>query len=240
MTKEQLIVRLSEEVCFQFNEFIQLEESLLNDKEVIIRILKSNNDLFEYVPTFFKDDIEVAYTAIQRNGYPFVYASERLQNDRTYVLEAAKNGIGENYQYLSDNFKNDLEIATLALNHDPYGMIDFITDKLKNHYEFMLLAISKCGDVAAFECSEDLLSNKDFVLKAIEICPNSYMSLQPSENSLAKDKDVIILTLKEMLAREYYRTEYLYDNIFSIVTEGGIKENLINELLGEVKKLCDI
>jgi hypothetical protein len=154
LTKEKLMIRLSEELIFQFDEFYQLDQSLINDKQIAIKILNSNNLVFAFFPYIFRDDEEGADAAIQRIGYPFRFASERLKNDRLFILEATKNGIGENFQYLNEIFKNDIEIASLALNFDPYGVFGFIGDSLKNNFEFMLLAISRCGDIAAYECSQ--------------------------------------------------------------------------------------
>jgi hypothetical protein len=236
LTKEKLMIRLSEELIFQFDEFYQLDQSLINDKQIAIKILNSNNLLFEFFPYFFRDDEEVAYAAIQRNGYPFRFASERLKNDRLFILEATKNGIGENFQYLNEIFKNDIEIASLALNFDPYGVFGFIGDSLKNNFEFMLLAISRCGDIAAYECSQELLLNINFVYKAIKIYPDSYMPIAKSENPLSINKDVILLTLNEMHVYEHYRTEYLYDAIYNTIKNEAINDNEINELLIKVKK----
>lgn len=238
MTKVELMNRITLKEKFNRSEFELLDNSLINDKDIIIQILKSNNDLFKYVPEFLRDDNDVAYSAIQRNGYPFIYASVRLQNDRLYILEASKNGIGENFQYLSDSFKNDIEIATICIcSHDPYGMIEYIGDSLKSNFDFMLLAIRRCGDFAVYACCDDLLSNKEFIIKAIQIYPETYMILTHSEYiSLAMDKEIIMLTLNEMLTNEYYRIDYLFDAISEIIKKCEINDNDINDLFIKVKR----
>jgi hypothetical protein len=160
----------------------------------------------------------------------------------SHILESLEKKLTKSYDFkiicVGRNIKNK-PFKNRKIRFVKWNFLNFSKSKLsflKNNFEFMLLAISRCGDIAAYECSQELLLNINFVFKAIKICPDSYMPIAKSENPLSINKDVILLTLNEMRVYEHYRTEYLYDAIYNTIKNEAINDNEINELLIKVKK----
>ena len=102
--------------------------------------------------------------SIRRNPLDLQFASERLKNDLTIVLEAVRrNGIA--LQFASEGLKNDLTVVLEAVRQN--GMaLQFASEGLKNDQTAVLVAVRRNGMALQF-ASERLKNNQTVVLEAV-------------------------------------------------------------------------
>jgi hypothetical protein len=86
-----------------------INKSFLNDKEVIMLCLKNyeyDEDNFknflEYLNDDFKDDKEIVMASVKKCGLNFIYASNRLRNDKQVVLTAINNSYYDFYKGINE------------------------------------------------------------------------------------------------------------------------------------------
>jgi hypothetical protein len=113
---------------FQFASY-----NIRNNKNIVIKLLKENGLVLEWVSDRLKDDEEVVLEAIKQNCLAIKFASYSVRNNKKIAMIAIKkNGI--NLSHLSDELKKDKQVVLEAASN-------FILDK-----EFMMLAEKKWRD----------------------------------------------------------------------------------------------
>ena len=192
-----------------------IDSSLLADKDVALALVaKCGNDL-QHVSEELKDDKEVVLTAVSTHSNAIAYASSRLKEDRELVLFALSHPILHTSfmeiwapkqlltYFVAPKFKDDKEVLLTAVDNGE--ILDFM-DRINPLYrslpmEYKLdhdiaLKALKANRIALKDIPQELFSNKEFVLKAID----NWMKYRTSADlsflvdrinkSLLDDKDV--------------------------------------------------
>jgi tetratricopeptide (TPR) repeat protein len=123
------------------------DDSIKNDREFVMKILKVNGNVLDYVDESFRSDREVALIALKSCPYAYTWVSEELKNDREFVMLALEH---EDYtKYFADivkKFPCDRTIVLKALVMDPYAY-EFICPELKKDAEIIEIVNDQDPDI---------------------------------------------------------------------------------------------
>lgn len=87
-------------------------EKLLADKELILKAVKLDGQIFYYASSELRDDKEVALTAVTNKWLILKYASKRLRGDKDIAIAALKNNLKAS-MYLTEDIKKDPEVEAI-------------------------------------------------------------------------------------------------------------------------------
>ena len=158
-----------------YNEIMRLKE----DMEVVLKSVGLDREAVKYLNQQFKNDKEVAFETLKGDTRVLAYASTQLKNDKEFVLKIINKGISA-LAYAGKNILNERDTVFYylkklekydAINH---GNID------KHHSIFK--------NIAPF-----LLDDEEVMSKAVSVFG---ISLQYASKRLKKNKEIIILALK--------------------------------------------
>jgi len=90
-------------------------ERLQKDRALVRKMIrKTHGGAFKYAQ-YFHDDRTMILLAIAERSWYFEYASDRLKNNKKYVLEAIVKTKGHAFDYVSNELKDDKEVALAAV-----------------------------------------------------------------------------------------------------------------------------
>ncbi|WOG25540.1 PEP/pyruvate-binding domain-containing protein [Endozoicomonas sp. 8E] len=72
-------------------ELLREDFDLDHDRDLVLLLVRQNPRIFKDIADIFKDDIDIAKTAIEQEGDLLAFASERLRNNTSLVLLAVNN-----------------------------------------------------------------------------------------------------------------------------------------------------
>lgn len=87
-------------------------EEILADKEVILKAVKIDGQIFYYASQELRDDKEVALEAISNKWLIIKYASKRLRGDKDVAITALNKNLKAE-MYLTDEIKKDADVDLL-------------------------------------------------------------------------------------------------------------------------------
>jgi hypothetical protein len=122
-------------------------------------------DVMEKIEESLLDDKDIIDYAVGIDGCALEYASDSLKNDKDVVLKAVNND-GSALSYASDNLKDDKEVVMTALKNDGWALSD-ASDSLKSDKEVCLQAVITSGDAVIDDIGDSLKRDKD-IITAIE------------------------------------------------------------------------
>ncbi|PIS00701.1 MAG: hypothetical protein COT84_06255, partial [Chlamydiae bacterium CG10_big_fil_rev_8_21_14_0_10_35_9] len=141
------------------------------------------------------DDKDFMLDAIQQNARSFRFASERLKNDKDFILTAMGHDLFTGsliFKHASEKLKDDKDFM-LAASQRSYLILIDASERLRNDKNFMLAAIKK-GGLPLQHASERLKDDKDIVLAAIRrYAPD----LRWASERLQDDKDVVLTVIRQ-------------------------------------------
>ena len=85
--------------------------------------------------------------AVKQNWGAFQYASERLENDRLIVMEAAKQdrrGLLR-LEHFSLQFRNDFDIVLAAAKQDGLHL-EYTSERWQDNFEIVMAEVKQTGD----------------------------------------------------------------------------------------------
>lgn len=95
------------------------DDSLKNDREFLIQVLRINGYVLKAIPKF-KNDTEFVLNAVTQNGLALLHASTDLQNNEDVVMAAVtQNGIA--LQYASISIRGNVKVAIAAVQQSHYA-----------------------------------------------------------------------------------------------------------------------
>ena len=147
-----------------FDIYIQLlrkDFDLDNDRDLVLFLTHQNPAIYKYVTDKFKDDTEIAKSAIELRGDFLKYASNRLKNDKSLVLLAVKD-FGHALQYASTELKNDPDVVLSAVRSDEYAFCH--AGPIAKNNQALLRAIIEVKPGTMDFVAEYLKKDKDSVL----------------------------------------------------------------------------
>ena len=82
-------------------------------KYAVLDAVKQNGNALAYASERLKDDREFVLAAVTQNGWALEYASETMKDDREIVLAAVKQDV-DAFEYASETLKNDRILQRLV------------------------------------------------------------------------------------------------------------------------------
>ncbi len=185
--------RLKSDKNFVLKALDKIEEN--RDKYHIYQVFNT----LDFVSKELLDDKDVILKAIARQNSPFEYASDRLKNDRAFVLEALKVDPFI-LTYVAKPLMDDKEIVLTALGkygkpwkNGPYASnIKFASDRLKGDKEVALEALASDGSYIQ-HISDQLKNDREIVMFAVE---SSGYALKYVSDELKNDRGIVSAAIK--------------------------------------------
>lgn len=175
--------------------FIQLlreYSDLDHDRDLVLFLVHQNPWIFGDIADRFKDDIEIAKTAVNQRGLSLGYASNRLKNDKSLVMLAVNNG-ADALDDASTELKNDPGVV-LSATRNSVNAFCFAGPEAKSN-EALLRIIIEENPSTMFYATETLKNDKDFVLPLLSRRASIYKYLSdslksdPEIQTIARNKD---------------------------------------------------
>ena len=167
--------------------FIQLlreDFGLDNDRDRVLFLVQQNPIIFSHISDKFKDDIEIAESAIGQQASLLLHASNRLKNYKSLVVLAVKND-GKLLNEVSTDLRNDPQVVMAAARQHPYAFCH-AGSMLKSN-EQLLRIIIKESPLAMFFATDSLKNDKDFVMPLLSQEASIYKYLS---DRLKSDPDI--------------------------------------------------
>jgi len=139
--------------------------TIFNDKELMIKLLKSNLDYILYLKDEWKDDKEFMLKLILESPSPNIlkYASDKLKADRDLVLEAIKHN-GYALCYASTMLQQDKELFMLAIK-DNGAVWQTVGKKYFKNNKEVVLSLLEEGILYPLMDLSDALKRDEDILK---------------------------------------------------------------------------
>ena len=147
---------------------------LKNDRSFVLKVVEKSGWRFQFASEKLRDDRDVAMAAIKSfvgdvEQAPLKHASKRLQSDREIVVESIKT-CPESLKFAPETFKDDTKIATQVLS-------SAVNDN------------STCMNFF----SDRIKDEKEFALSAVKTDPRFFKYVS---SRLKADRDVVFQTVK--------------------------------------------
>lgn len=139
-----------------------------DNEKLVLLASKNNINSLEYASQRLKNDKEfIISTAIKLKTDKVIYfASESLIHNKQFVIDIIKR-IGFNLYFVFDEFKDDIDVVEAAVRNDIRNF-EHASDRLKENEIIVLDLTKKYGPVLRY-ASNKLLNNPNFMMKAISI-----------------------------------------------------------------------
>ncbi len=144
-----------------------IPDHLKNDREIALAAVRANGDMITFFPKFHNDK-EIILAAVEWKPDLFKWASEKLKNDKEFVLKVLKNQefVERNlHQSISNKLLDDKEVF-LEVARRGNGL-QFFSKKLLNDKAIMLEAVRNNSNSVFRAASQELKEDKEFVLAAL-------------------------------------------------------------------------
>ena len=153
--------------CYFFKARPYLNQSILNDKDIIFLAAKKNrfgnNDL-KYLKKEFKENKEIVMAIVESSPLNLKYASNTLKKDRDICLAATQYSL-DAISFIDKSLKKDLDVAfhLIKIHDDAFKYID---KSLLSNLKFAKKVINYDGTLIE-KFSEKIRKNKEIVIKAV-------------------------------------------------------------------------
>ena len=160
-------------------------ETILNNKDVVLKTIALEEQGFYYFSDALKDDEEVALEAVSTDAFNFSFVSTRLKDDEEVALNAA-NLCGE-YWSEFDAYGRWLNVG--------FDFFEALSDRLKSDKSFLLdlINLRGGGEFALYHFSKEFKDDKDLVLLAVS---KNYKLIEYVSERLKNDPDILALKVK--------------------------------------------
>lgn len=110
------------------------DRSTVSNREDAFEAIFNDAGNLEYCCLVLKDDEELVMAAIELDSYAFEHASDRLKNDKGFILNAIKNDVEPDglLAFATDAITSDIDVILTALEHD--GCDGFFFTELTNDF----------------------------------------------------------------------------------------------------------
>ncbi|WOG25542.1 DUF4116 domain-containing protein [Endozoicomonas sp. 8E] len=167
-----------------FIELLREDFNLDDDRAQVRFLVRHNPRVFKYIADRFKNDIEIAESAIEQQGDLLEYASNHLKNNKSLVTIAVNN-CGRAIEYASTDLKDDPAVVLSATRN--YVFAFYHAGQTVKSNEALLRKIIEEQPEAMFFATESLKNDKDFVLPLLSRYPRIYEGLG---DKLKSDSDI--------------------------------------------------
>ena len=134
-----------------FQEYIQRNikiVSIIDDKEIILNIVKSNPEALQYVKEEFKNDKEFILKVVYNNAMALEYVKEEFKNDKEFILKVVDNN-GLALQYVKNEaFLKSRKVVYHAIKQN--GMALEFAKSFQDREDICKLAVTQNGMALEF------------------------------------------------------------------------------------------
>lgn len=161
---EEVIKKICRNWCFLDNLIYaspRIQKKFSDDEKFIFNTVRYYGPNLKYASERLQDDFRICAAALQcdydtfdpcEDSDPFEYVSDRLKNDREFVLTIARTTNRFFYGYFPTfpkKFSDDFEICLAAVSKNCY-FIKYCSDRLRDNEHIVFAAISKQFNHCAF------------------------------------------------------------------------------------------
>lgn len=196
----------------------------------LIRKLQNKELEFRKLNHIFRNNSEIAMTAVSVDGINMLYISQRLKKDKAFILQALTScdDYMSIWHFSDDNLKKDKDLALSIVKKTRFALLG-MDETLSNDKDIILTAVTHSGDALEY-AHQDLKADKDIVIAAVTEWGSS---LKYASEELKDDKEVVCsatrcvgIALKEASPRWKYNSKMLIENyknaLDMIATESSI------------------
>ncbi len=169
-------------------EMLSLQDS--PDKKATLAAVKENAWVLEYADEL-KEDKDVVYAEIRRDGKALQYAADELKADRDVVLTAIRED-GEALEFAAPELKADKDFILDVVSQNGLDL-EFAAPELKADKDVVLAAVSNYGRALEY-AAEELKADKDVVLAAVS---NYGRALEFAAPELKADREVVLAAVRQ-------------------------------------------
>jgi hypothetical protein len=188
-----------------------LPENLKNNKEVALKAIETDVTYIDSISNTLKDDIDIAKKIMEKNPKYFEKLSERIRDNKEIALNAVKTDASL-YNFVSERLKIDEDILNATDFDKVYEPSFKFKQKIdKTTYLKLLKSLGRYKSFSSnllISVTDDVLNDKNIVIKTIKLSKNSYESLPIH---LKKDDDVVETLIKNNNFYDSDLTKYFSD-----------------------------
>lgn len=148
LSDKNFYIALSKKKLIDENTLGLFDEKVRGDKEVITEVLNTwpHQDAYKHATDKIKDDKNIAFDAIKARDTNIEFISDRLKEDRKFMLDVASSIYMHSkvLQFLPKKYREDKEFLMILLKKD-YQSFEFISDEMKNDSELVWGAMFDCN-----------------------------------------------------------------------------------------------
>lgn len=142
-----------------------VDESLKKDKEVVRSAVKEYSDSLAFADSSLLSDAKFMLEMIKLSKDSLFFASESLKKDKNFIIEAIKTNV-HSIRHISKSLKKDASVMLEAVKYDMYVAMCYSDVSLFKDRKFMLNAIAINSDTLSFV--HDSLFDKQFLIDAMK------------------------------------------------------------------------
>jgi len=144
------------------NNFKYADKSLQNNRDFVLKSVKTNSEIIYLVSHAFQEDKEILRTAVIQDGLALKLANKTLSKDvETVRLAIVNNGLA--LKYASGELRKNFEIVKQAVSQDGNSLA-YASSKLKKNKELVSIASSKNPESMLF-LNSNLKNDRLFMLE---------------------------------------------------------------------------
>ena len=181
--------------------FGQLNDPLLNLRDIIINNINELNNLLAFKDLSSIFDSTLAVNSLERLSYKFVAAAENLYNDL--------NELNNDILYVIDNMRKQLKEDVSEFLLESHQLLDNIFQNLTEATNTLSSQKSKIAEISSYYLNDTDTSYVNVIQQAKEILDNYYI----------KEKELIEPLVDQMLSNF---SEYTIDSLKNIQSSLGI------------------
>lgn len=197
MEDEQEALELIKNKPWLFNT---LHYSLRDSYDFVLKAVKQDGAVLEYIDSVFRDDYDMVYESAMQQSRGYQYASDRMHSDPDIARIVLHHKNCSNYLYISSHLtqsKDFLLWVAGSVEAKCSGFYSYLF-KILEKSEFMdarqyLMKVISVDDCAYEHAPDALRDDKDIALHAVR--KNSF-SLRHVSKRLIDDYEIILAALK--------------------------------------------
>ncbi len=194
------------------------DEAILDDFDLMCQLAEDNFTTLDYVSDRLKNDRDFILFCIKHGSAALHYAPMEYRKNKEIVLMAVKLN-GNALEYASEELKDDEEIVLAAIKNSPMAL-EYASERLSDNYFIVERAVEADGEAIKF-ASERLRNIYYLVNKAIRNNSNAFEYI--SEELQDDIRVVINARLKENNENLYFTN---YSQVLKFASE-RLKNNKV-------------
>ena len=172
-TKAEALEAVSER-----EELQHVSESLRNDKDVVLKAIRTDSNSFEYASDSLKKDKGFILSIIKNHSYIFKYVHSSLKNDKEFIIKAL-NVAPRIFHHADISLRNDKPFVMSMIKDISPNVITAVGDDLVSDKELVLAAVKRNGDLLRFLKDKDFTDDEDIAFAAVKCTASVYQYVSP-------------------------------------------------------------